>query len=287
VIKVPLCSKELKVKVNERTFTEKLSLQERQVSEVSVDASGPGPVMKGVDYTAKLIPSGTFTMGCTSEQSNCYGDETPTHKVTLTKDFYMMESEVTQELYQRVMNRNPSRFQGLNRPVEKVNWFDAVKFANKLSSMEGLEQCYTINGNTVTWSKKECTGWRLPTEAEWEYAARGGQSYKYAGSNSVGDVAWYDGNSDDKTHDVCGKKSNGYGLCDMSGNVYEWVWDWKDSYSGNDGTDLVGPASGPDRVGRGGSWGIGARDSRVSIRNYFDPTRRGFGLGFRLSRISP
>ena len=257
-------------------------------NESSTDHSPTPEELEGYDYTAKLIPAGTFTMGCTSEQdSDCYDSEKPSHEVTIDHDFYMMESEVTQTVYQRVMRNNPSSFQGLNRPVENVSWFDAVKFANTLSSIEGLEKCYSIDGNTVSWPNIGCTGWRLPTEAEWEYAVRGGQSYKYAGSNSVGDVAWYDGNSDDKTHDVCGKKSNGYGLCDMSGNVYEWVWDWKDSYSGNDGTDLVGPASGPGRVSRGGSWYGLARNTRVSYRNGFDPAGRDFDLGFRLSRISP
>ncbi len=289
VIKVALCSKELKVKVNDRTFTEKLNLQERQVSELSVDASGPGPVIKGVDYKAVLIPSGTFTMGCTSEQSGCDGDESPTHKVTLTRDFYMMESEVTQRLYQRVMNSNPSWFQGLDRPVEEVSWFDAVKFANKLSSMEGLEQCYSINGNTVTWSKRDCKGWRLPTEAEWEYAARGGQSYKYAGSNNVDEVAWYRDNSGSKTHDVCGKNRNGYGLCDMSGNVWEWVWDWYDAeyYSGSPTVDRRGPTSGSSRVGRGGGWDNLAQFVRVSIRVSRDPSVTSNSLGFRLARNSP
>ena len=255
--------------------------------EIAMDASGAGPVIKGVDYTAKLIPSGTFTMGCTSEQSGCAGDETPIHKVTLTRDFYMMESEVTQELYQRVMGNNPSRFRGVNRPVEKVSWFDAVKFANKLSSMEELEQCYTINGNTVSWSNTSCTGWRLPTEAEWEYASRGGQSYKYACSNSVGDVAWYSGNSIGQTHDVCGKSRNGYGLCDMSGNVYEWVWDWFGDYSSVGQTDPRGPDSGSYRVIRGGSWFNFARRTRVSYRSNNDGTDRDNFLGFRLSRIAP
>ncbi len=284
VIKVPLCSKEVKVKVNDRNFTEKLTLQERQISEISVDASGSGPVIKNVDYTAKLIPAGTFTMGCTSEQSDCGGDEQPTHKVTISKDFYMMESEVTQALYERVMGENPSRFQGANRPVEEVNWYDAVKFCNKLSQMEELDQCYTINGTDVSWSNKSCNGWRLPTEAEWEYAARGGQSYKYAGSNRVGRVAWYWINSGSETHDVCGKNRNGYGLCDMSGNVYEWVWDWYGDYSSQVGTDLVGPSSGQRRVYRGGSWSDGAWSARVSNRNISRPDFERGNLGFRPGR---
>ena len=240
---------------------------------------------KRPEYDVKLIPAGTFTMGCTSEQgSDCDDDEKPTHQVTLTKDFYMMDSEVTQRLYQRVVGSNPSIFQGLERPVEQVSWFDAVKFANNLSSMEGLEQCYTISGDSVTWSKSDCTGWRLPTEAEWEYAARGGESYKYAGSNSVGAVAWY---YDGETHDVCGKTRNGYGLCDMSGNVWEWVWDWYDSYSDAPTVDPRVPTSGSIHVTRGGSWySYAAQRVRVSIRYANDPTSTYNYLGFRLCRFS-
>jgi len=236
----------------------------------------------------KKIPAGTFTMGCTSEQgSDCSDSESPSHKVTLTRDFYIMESEVTQALYKTVMGSNPSNFESANRPVETVSWFDVVGFANRLSELDGRLPCYSISGIDVKWSNKDCTGWRLPTEAEWEYAARGGQSYKYAGSHSVGDVAWYGDNSNSETHDVCGKSRNGYGLCDMSGNVWEWVWDWYGNYSSNKGTDLVGPVSGPYRVYRGGSWRNYARFTRVSYRYVNDPTYRLRYLGVRLSRFTP
>jgi formylglycine-generating enzyme required for sulfatase activity len=236
-------------------------------------------------YSVAKIPAGTFTMGCTSEQgSDCYDSEKPAHHVTISKDFYLMENEVTQALYQRVMGENPSSFKGANRPVETVSWYDAVKFCNKLSQMEGLDQCYTIKGSDVSWSNKSCNGWRLPTEAEWEYAARGGQSYKYAGSNSVDEVAWYYGNSRDGTHPVGQKKPNGFGLYDMSGNVYEWVWDWYGDYSSQSGTDLVGPSGGQYRVYRGGSWFNGARRARVSNRDNNNPDYESFYLGFRPGR---
>ena len=238
----------------------------------------------------QLVPAGQFTMGCTSEQTDCSNDETPTHQVTISKDFYMMESEVTQALYQRVMGENPSYFKGSHRPVGNVSWYDAVKLANKLSEMEGLEQCYSINGETVRWSVRwsnpECKGWRLPTEAEWEYSARGGQSYKYAGSDNVDEVAWYHGNSGNETHDVCGKNRNGYGLCDMSGNVWEWVWDGYSTYRSSPTVDPLGPDSGSSRVLRGGSCSYTQFD-RVSIRSYSRPSGTSSFVGFRLCRLSP
>ena len=231
------------------------------------------------------IPAGTFMMGCTSEQGDdCFYKEKPAHQVTISKDFYLMENEVTQALYEQVMGENPSRFKGTNLPVETVSWYDAVNFCNKLSQMEGLDQCYTINGSDVSWSNKSCNGWRLPTEAEWEYAARGGQSYKYAGSDNVDEVAWYDGNSGDETHPVGQKKPNGFGLYDMSGNVYEWVWDWYGDYSSQGGTDLVGPDSGQYCVFRGGCWSDYARQVRVSHRDLYDSDYESGYLGFRPGR---
>lgn len=250
--------------------------------------------LKGSGYTAKLIPAGSFMMGCTSEQGDdCNDIEKPVHKVTISKDFYLMESEVTQALYERVMGYNPSYFKRPNRPVETVSWNNALKFCNTLSEMEGLDQCYTINGNDVSWSNKSCNGWRLPTEAEWEYAARGGESYKYAGSNSLDDVSWYgyydEGGSNrtetaEGTKDVCGKKRNGYGLCDMSGNVYEWVWDWSGEYSSTHSTDPEGPNSGQYRVNRGGRWDGNAKGARVSYRSVNIPDFEYDVLGFRPGR---
>jgi len=257
-------------------------------NESSSDRSPTPEEPEGYDYTAKLIPAGTFTMGCTSEQdSDCDESKSLAHEVTIDHDFYMMESEITQKVYQRVMGSNPSYHKGLNRPVEKVSWFDAVKFANTLSSIEGLEKCYSIDGNTVSWPNIGCTGWRLPTEAEWEYAARGGESYEYAGSDIADEVAWYAENSNTQTHDVCGKQVNGYGLCDMSGNVYEWVWDFYGEYSRDSVVNPTGISSASSRVLRGGFWNFTPNYLRSAERFIGPPSSRGYGIGFRLSRISP
>ena len=233
-----------------------------------------------------VIPKGEFTMGALENDEEAKDSEKPRHMVTLTRDFLMGKYAVTQSLWESVMGSNPSHFKGGNRPVEKVSWFDVVEFCNKLSNREGLEPAYTINGENVTcnWSAK---GYRLPSEAEWEYSARSGQRFKYAGSDNVDEVAWYSDNSGKQTHPVGQKKPNGFGLYDMSGNVWEWVWDWWSDYSSNNGTDLVGPDSGSYRVFRGGSWRNVARSTRVSSRHSFDPANRLFSLGFRLLRFTP
>jgi formylglycine-generating enzyme required for sulfatase activity len=208
------------------------------------------------------IPSGTFSMG-----SNEYDSEKPIHSVTLSS-FYMSKYEVTQKQWRDIMGTNPSHFSGCdNCPVEQVSWNDIQTFLQELNTKTGKN-------------------YRLPTEAEWEYAARGGKSYKYAGSDNIGSVAWYSDNSDSKTHLVGQKSANGYGLYDMSGNVWEWCQDvWHDSYSGapQNGTAwLTGGDS--RRVLRGGSWGSLGSVSRVAYRFRFDPSDRYDYLGFRLAR---
>ena len=209
-----------------------------------------------------------------------------------------MKSEVTQELYQKVMGENPSYFKGSQRPVEDLSWYDAVRFANKLSNLEGREECYQIGSGdspSVAWSNKDCSGWRLPTEAEWEYAARGNEDYKYAGSNSAHDVAWYgfydegDKNrtvTSKGTKDVCTKPKNGFGLCDMSGNVFEWVWDKRGDYSSSSKIDPVGGVESPFRVLRGGSWYGNAMYARASYRHDHLPSARSDIIGFRVLRVN-
>jgi formylglycine-generating enzyme required for sulfatase activity len=218
----------------------------------------------GADFV--LIPAGTFTMG----------DSANTHRVTISKPFFMQTTEVTQGQWQTVMGSNPSRFKdcGDDCPVEQVSWNDVQDFIGKLNSMEGPDK------------------YRLPTEAEWEYAARsGGKQETYAGTSSeseFGNYAWYSANSGRKTHPVGQKIANGLGLYDMSGNVWEWVLDWYGEYQSGlfslllSVTDPTGPSSGSQRVLRGGSWYNAALYCRAAFRRYYNPDIRSSNLGFRL-----
>ena len=243
-------------------------------------------------YALRLVPAGTYTVGCTSGQGgDCSGDEKPARKVTLSRSVYVGETEVTQGLYQRLMGSNPSYFSacGASCPVEQVSWVDVVKLANKLSASEGLEACYVINGESVIWPKGlSCLGYRLPTEAEWEVAARGGGDAKYAGGNEPSAVGWFDDNSGSKTHPVGQKQANAYDLHDMSGNVWEWTWDWYDerAYAAGAVRDPLGPASGSRRVVRGGSWFSDPQGARVANRGLDAPGRRYDVLGVRLLRTA-
>ena len=213
------------------------------------------------------VSGGTFTMGATSEQgSDAWGDEKPTHSVTLSS-FYLCKYEVTQALWKAVMGKNPSGFKGNNLPVENVSWNDCQTFISRLNNLTGKN-------------------FRLPTEAEWEYAARGGnrsRGYKYSGSNVLSDVAWYDGNSGRKTHPVGSKSPNELGLYDIPGNVYEWCSDWKGTYSSSAQTNPTGPSSGSYRVNRGGSCCSDAMICRSSFRGSYSPIYRNNALGLRLA----
>jgi formylglycine-generating enzyme len=227
------------------------------------------------------VEGGSFQMGSTSGAS----DEKPVHRVRVDS-FYIGTYEVTQDIYQSVMGSNPSNWKGDRLPVERVTWYEAVAFCNALSRLEGRQEAYTISGTNVSvnW---ESNGYRLPTEAEWEYAARGGaesQGYTYAGSNTVGDAAWYWDNSGDRTHPVGEKRPNELGLYDMSGNVWEWCWDWYgSSYYGSSPTaNPTGPSSGSIRVLRGGSWNDSAQYVRTAFRGGNTPSYRINSIGFRV-----
>ena len=212
------------------------------------------------------VQGGTFTMGATDEQGSDAEDwEKPAHSVTLSS-YYIGKTEVTQELWQAVMGSNPSRFKGNRKPVEQVSWNDCQIFISKLNSLTGKK-------------------FRLPTEAEWEFAAQGAiksKDYKYSGSNTLDDVAWYYGNSGKTTHEVGTKSPNELGLYDMTGNVYEWCNDWYGNYSCSPSNNPTGPSSGTYRVDRGGGWRSIARYCRSSYRIHGAPVNRHFDLGLRL-----
>ena len=212
----------------------------------------------------KWIPAGTFTMGSPASEAGRQDDETQ-HQVTLSKGFWLMEHEVTQGEWQAVMGSNPSRFTdcGSICPVENVSWDDIQVYIWKVSA-----------NDKVTY--------RLPTEAEWEYAARAGQNYIYAGSDDIDAVGWYVSNSGEMTHPVCQKKRNDYGLCDMSGNVLEWV---QDSYAlyPEKASDYVNSSSNSDPVVRSGSWVFDPSYARVADRFRFAPDYRTPIFGFRLA----
>jgi uncharacterized repeat protein (TIGR02543 family) len=225
------------------------------------------------------VEGGLFQMGSTSGRSN----EKPVHTVTVGS-FYMGTYEISQDIYEEVMESNPSYFTGARLPVESVNWYHAVVFANALSRRDRLEEVYTISGTTVScdWSKR---GYRLPTEAEWEYAARGGnrsRGYTYAGSDTLEDVAWYFDISGRRTHKVGGKAANELGLHDMSGNVWEWCWDWYGTYSAVAQTNPTGPSSGSKRVLRGGGWNGAAAGVHPAYRTRRNPSDPINIYGFRL-----
>ncbi len=234
-----------------------------------------------VSFSMVTVEGGTFTMGATAEQlEDAYEDELPTHRVTLSR-FSIGQTEVTQELWQAVMNFNPSRFTSNGQhPVEQVSWDDCQTFLTRLNSLTGKQ-------------------FRLPTEAEWEFAARGGNKAKrrlYAGSNTLGEVAWYDVNSyliDENspnygTHAVATKAPNELGLYDMSGNVWEWCHDWFDDYTSTSQTDPTGPTDPPSpaypyRVHRGGAWDFDAVDCRVSVRGCSNQSSSSHDIGLRLA----
>ncbi|MDR1847375.1 MAG: formylglycine-generating enzyme family protein [Bacteroidales bacterium] len=209
-----------------------------------------------------FVKGGTFSMGSNDGDS----DEKPVHSVTVS-GFYIGKYEVTQAQWKAVMGNNPSNFKGDNLPVENVSWNDVQEFIRKLNAKTGKN-------------------YRLPTEAEWEFAARGGNSsngYTYSGSNSIGSVAWYDGNSGNKTHSVGTKQANELGIYDMSGNAWEWCSDWYGGYSSGSQTNPRGANSGSYRVLRGGSWYYDSSFCRVAIRDYNTPDIRNYIIGFRLA----
>jgi formylglycine-generating enzyme required for sulfatase activity len=240
------------------------------------------------------ISPGSFEMGCTAEEWNCGDSSKPAHTVTLSRGFQIQTTEVTQGQYRAVMDTNPSKFSscGSDCPVEGVSWFDAIKFANALSKKEGLRPAYSGTGDSIRWNQS-ANGYRLPTEAEWEYAARAGKATRYSGSNEANDVAWTSANAGGGTQKVGTKQPNAWGLHDMSGNVREWCWDryGHSYYRSSPGADPVGATyDNPQRVTRGGSWRFDPPGARVAARGLSTPAYRFSTYGYsglRLLRTSP
>ena len=259
-------------------------------------------------YTGMVwLPGGSFFMGSPENESGRYNNETP-HAVSVNS-FYIGISEITQKEWQEVMGSSPSNFKGENLPVEMVSWYDAVEYCNARSIKEGLKPAYTINKSAkdpnnksgqdnikwiVSWDKN-ANGYRLPTEAEWEYACRAGTSTAfYTGDSISTDKANYDGNYPynkggggvyrESTTAVATFQANPWGLYDMHGNVWEWCWDWYGILGSEDRSDPAGPGSGVGRVLRGGSFQELARDIRSASRTDAWPTRKGAYLGFRVAR---
>jgi formylglycine-generating enzyme required for sulfatase activity len=265
-----------------------------------------------------LVEGGTFRMG----SNNGYDEEKPVHTETV-KGFYIGKYEVTQnewkeimgttvaqqvdmafdewinsalregsnESYFSLMNQGREIFllagEGNNYPMYYVSWYEAAEYCNKLSMKERLVPAYRGLGDDIV-CDFSATGYRLPTEAEWEYAAKGGNkdyiSYEYSGGNNVDNVAWYSGNSGGWTYPVGTKQANSLGLYDMSGNVWEWCWDWYEDYTSEVQTNPAGASSGPDRVLRGGGWLNSDADVRSASRSSYTPSNRYGSIGFRLVR---
>jgi len=252
-----------------------------------------------VQFRMVSIPAGTFLMGSTDEDKDAPNDEKPAHLVEI-KGFYMAEYPVTQALWEAVMGQNPAHFKGAQRPVEQVSWLDAAVFCNALSQRLGKKPVYyTPQGQTYGWNGQkwqlpnegdvvrdwEADGYCLPTEAQWEYAARAPdendpKGHRYVGSDYLDQVGWYRGNSDSQTHEVGLLLPNAWGLYDMSGQVWEWCEDWWGNYPK---IDALGPKEGVDRVIRGGGWGGAPRLFRSAFRGGGRPGHRYNNIGFRLA----
>jgi formylglycine-generating enzyme required for sulfatase activity len=228
------------------------------------------------------IGGGEFTMGSPADEQGRSNNEGPQRKVRVSP-FYMGRYPVTQAEYQEVMGRNPSFFKGANLPVEQVSWFEAVEYCNKRSEQEGLTPAYTVNGTNVTW-KQDANGYRLPTEAEWEYACRAGTQTPFYSGTSVDEVGWHSGNSEGRTHPVGEKQPNSWGLYDMHGNVLEWCWDWLGNYPAEEQTGPQASSSKESRVYRGGCWRFTALQTRSAFRFGNKPFLQSHLVGFRIAR---
>jgi formylglycine-generating enzyme required for sulfatase activity len=270
----------------------------------------PNPCPPPVPPDMILIPAGSFTMGSPASEPgrSSYGNRETQHQVTLTRPYYLCDHEVTQAEWYAVMQTRPSRLTGDNLPVEQVSWFDAIEYCNQRSVDESLAPVYTLSevdtsgghimDAIVSWIR-DANGYRLPTEAEWEYACRAGSTsafsngpiiavigYDCSDDANLDLVGWYCGNALNTTHDAGGKVANAWGLKDMHGNVDEWCWDRYGDYPAGPVSDPAGPSWGGNRVFRGGGWKHTAQYCRSAGRLYYTPGSREFPIGPRVARTA-
>ena len=229
------------------------------------------------------IEPGTFRMGDT--QNEGWPAEHPVHLVTITRPFLLGETVVTQEQWHTIMGSNPAADTSFSAPVTNISWFEAIAFCNVLSRREDLKECYAVAGSGVTMPDGlASSGYRLPTEAEWEYAARAGTDLLYSGTNDPDPIDWTRSTPNVGIQFVKQRKPNAWGLYDMSSNLGEWAWDWWGAYTVHPATDPLGVLLGSDRVFRGGGWSTNPRNARVTLRDKYNPTLRRPYLGFRVAR---
>jgi formylglycine-generating enzyme required for sulfatase activity len=268
----------------------------RATADASGGAGGAGRagarVVGSSGYALRLVPAGLYAVGCRPRPgADCGADEGKARTITLSRGVLVGEAEVTQGLYAQHMGANPAKFGacGATCPVESLTWREAATFANRLSAAEGLEPCYVSTGGGSMWVKGiGCTGFRLPTEAEWEIAARADTDAAFAGAETAAPVAWFEGNSEQRTHPVGKKAPNAWGFYDMSGNVWEWVWDrYASTPAVGDAVDPLGAPTGGLRVCRGGSWRSADDGVRISNRYGLEQDERSPFVGLRLVRTAP
>jgi formylglycine-generating enzyme required for sulfatase activity len=251
-------------------------------------ADQPAVITNTIGMKLVLIPAGEFLMGSPASDKEAHDDEKPQHRVRITQPFYLGVTEVTQGQYRAITGENPSDFKGSDGlPVESVSWNEAIAFCNKLSAREGLKPYYQFGAGVPSGGE----GYRLPTEAEWEYACRAGATTRFSFGDadaSLGEYAWFGGNSGSETHPVGQKRPNAWGLFDMHGNVWEWCWDRYDEkyYASSPGADPLGPSGAVDRVIRGGCWYRDPQQCRAAYRYGYTPGYRFNNLGFRVARVS-
>ena len=242
----------------------------------SITYASPNSFQTESGYTMIQIPAGRFMMGSGEKKER-------EHEVVLTHSFYMGVFEVQQSFWAEFRESNKSKFQDLQKPISNISFFDAVIFANDVSRKEGLEECYEVTPQAASWPKGySCNGYRLPTEAEWEYASRANQDDPT--DKELDDYAWSKRNSQKTTQVVGTKKANAFGLHDMLGNVWEWVWDIHEAYSSTEVIDPTGAQKDPFRIRRGGGYSSGVSRIKTTTRYALNPINEHSFLGFRLVR---